>query len=190
MRIVAACVLALFATCAVAGNFVWDEAQVQYSFTSNTFGSRHLCGFATSMLQPPMIIILTASSTVDDAKPEDKNITVTYAVGAYLTGPGRSGKLESHSVKVVAGRIISDVFNSDLHATKNVDDGFTASYTIRSMDSFARFTKVLMLSGAYRLAVDLEKNSSLLINVNPTPEISDPVGKWNKCSIALNEPRQ
>jgi hypothetical protein len=97
--------------------------------------------------------------------------------------------LESKQIKVVAGRIISDILNSDLHAVRNVDKDLGASYTIPSEGSLALFTNVLTIRGAYTLAVEFENNSSLIVNVKPTPEIFGPSEKWNKCSIAIMEHR-
>jgi hypothetical protein len=189
MRILAACVFALFATCAVAENLVLKDARIQYIYTSNTLGSRHFCDLATTMSKVPMVIKLTAAFVTDDAKPEDNNLTVAYIVEAFVIGPGKNGKLEPHEVKVVAGRIISDIFNSDLHATKNVDKDLGASYNIPSEGSLSLFMNVMTIRGAYQLAVDFENNSSLIVDVKPTPQILDAGEKWNKCSIALMEHR-
>jgi hypothetical protein len=93
--------------------------------------------------------------------------------------------LESKQVKVTAGRIISDIFNSDLHATKNFDRDLGASYNIPSEGSLALFTNLITIRGAYTLAFELENHSSLIVNVKPTQEIFDASEKWNKCSIAL-----
>jgi hypothetical protein len=52
-------------------------------------------------------------------------------------------------MKVVAARIISDVFHTDLHATKNVDKGLGASYSIVSAGTLAPFTDILTVRGEY-----------------------------------------
>ncbi len=189
MRIFAVCALALFATRALGEKLVLDDAQIQYSYTSNTLEPQHFCDLATTISKAPMVIKLTAAFITDDAKPEDKNLTVAYIVEAFIVDSGKNGKLQPHQVKVVGGRIISDVFNSDLHATKLVDTNFGASYSIPSEDSFGRFTRVLIFRGAYQLAVDFEDRSSLIVNVKGTPQLLDAGQKWNKCSIALMEHR-
>ncbi len=191
MRILAACVLALFATCALAQKLVLDDAQIQYSYAYNTPGTMHLCELITTISKAPMVIKLSAALGSDDAKPKDRDLKVVYIVEAFIVGPGKNGNLEPRQVKVVGGRIISDVFNSDLHATKNVDN-LDASYTIPlegSLDQFSRFTRVLMFSSAYQLAVDFENNSSLIVNVRGTPQLLDAGQKWNKCNLALMEHR-
>lgn len=190
MRIIAACVLAFFATSAVAENLVIDDARVQYTYSFDTRGPLHFCDLATTMAKAPMVIKLTAAFITDDTKPKDKDLTVAYIVEAFVVGaPKGSNKLESKQIKVVAGRIISDIFNSDLHAVRNVDKDLGASYTIPSEGSLALFTNVLTIRGAYTLAVDFENNSSLIVNVTPTPEIFGPSEKWNLCSIAIMEHR-
>lgn len=190
MRIIAACVLAFFATSAVTENLVIDDARVQYTYSFDTRGPLHFCDLATTMAKAPMVIKLTAAFITDDTKPKDKDLTVAYIVEAFVVGaPKGSNKLESKQIKVVAGRIISDIFNSDLHAVRNVDKDLGASYTIPSEGSLALFTNVLTIRGAYTLAVDFENNSSLIVNVTPTPEIFGPSEKWNLCSIAIMEHR-
>ena len=115
MRIIAACAIAVFATSAVAENLVMDDARIQYSYTYETLGSRHSCNFATVMGKAPMVIKLTAALITDDAKPKDQDITTMYVVEAFVVGaPKGSNKLEPKQIKVVGGRIISDIFNSDL----------------------------------------------------------------------------
>jgi len=186
VRIIAACAIAVFATSAVAENLVMDDARIQYSYTYETLGSRHSCNFATVMGKAPMVIKLTAALITDDAKPKDQDITTMYVVEAFVVGaPKGSNKLEPKQIKVVGGRIISDIFNSDLHTSKNVDKGLAASYSITSLDSYGLFTNVLTLRGAYTLAVEFENNSGLIVNVKPTPEIFDATTEWNKCSIAI-----
>jgi len=189
MRILVACAFVLFATSAVAENLVLNEAQIKYKYTFETKGSLHFCDLSTWMLQPPMMIKLTAAFITDDAKPKDKNVTVAYMVEAYVVGPGKNGQLENHELKVVAGRIISDIFNSDLHATRNNDKDLGASYTIPNEASLASFGNVVTMLREYSLAVEFEKNASVIVNVKPTPEILTEGMKWNKCSIALMEHR-
>ena len=190
MRIIAACILAFFATRAGAENLVMNDAHVQYTYSFSTHGPFHFCDFATTMAKAPMVIKLTAAFITDDTKPKDKDATVAYIVEAFIVGtPKGSNKLESKQIKVVAGRIISGIFNSDLHAVRNVDKNFGASYTIQSLDSLALFTNVLALTGAYTLAVDFENNSSVIVKVTPTPDIFGPSGKWSACSVAIMEHR-
>jgi hypothetical protein len=111
-----------------------------------------------------------------------------YIVDAFIVRVGRNSQLEFKQVKVVAGRIISDAFHSDLHAMKNMDRALGASYTIRSEGSVGLFTN-LMLRGAYALAVEFENSPSLTVDVRPTAEILDASEKWTKCSIAIMEHR-
>lgn len=191
MRIITACAFAFIATGAVADNLVIDDARIQYVYSSDTRGPLHFCDFATTMMKAPMVIKLTAALITDDTKPKDKDLTVAYIVEAFVIGaPKGSTKLEPHQVKVVGGRIISDIFNSDLMASKNVDKDLGASYTIPSEGSLALFMNLLTIRGAYTLAVDFENNSSLVVNVKPTPEIFDPAQKWNLCSVAIMQHQQ
>jgi hypothetical protein len=185
MRILAACAFAFLATGAVAETIMVDDARVQYSYTFETRGSQHFCDLATTMSKAPLVIKLTAAIITDDAKPKDQDVTIAYIVEAFVVGPGKNGKLEPHQVKVVASRIISDIFNSDLHATRNVDKDLGASYNVPSWTSFSQFSNVLTLRGAYKLAVDFENADSLIVNVKPTPQLLGAAEKWNKCSIAL-----
>jgi hypothetical protein len=98
--------------------------------------------------------------------------------------------MESKQIKVAAGRVISDVFNSDLHASKNVDRDLGASYLIPSEGSLALFTNALTIRGKYSLAVELENHSKLIISVRPTPEIYDAADRWSKCSVAIMQHQQ
>jgi hypothetical protein len=189
MRSLVACAFALFATSAVAENLVLNEAEIKYKYTFETQGLLYFCDLSTWMLEAPMMIKLTAAFITDDAKPKDKNVTVAYIVEAFVVGPGKNGQLENHELKVVAGRIISDIFHSDLQATKNNDKDLGASYTIPDMASVASFGNVVTFPHEYTLVVEFEKNASLIVNVKPTPEIFDAGEKWNKCSIALMEHR-
>jgi hypothetical protein len=189
MRVLHACMLALFATYAAAEDLILDDARVQYDYTFETLGSRHFCDLATTLSKAPVVIKLTAAFITDDAKPKDKDLTVGYIVEAFVVGSDKGGKLTPRQVKVVTGRIISDIFHSDLYATKNVDKDLGASYTIPSESSLALFMNVLTIRGIYQLAVDFENNWSLVINVKPTLRILDTSEKWNKCSLALMEHR-
>ena len=133
------------------------------------------------------MIKLTGAFITDDAKPND--LHVAYIVEAFVVGPGKNGQLEPHELKVVAGRIISDIFNSDLHATKNNDKDLGASYNIPNEDSLMLFTNVMSMPHEYTLAVEFENNGHLIVHVKPTPEQLDASNKWTKCSIALMEHR-
>jgi hypothetical protein len=185
MRILAAIAFGLPVTCAGAETLLLDDMRVQYSYAFETLGSRHFCDFVTTMSKAPMVIKLTAAFITDDTKPRSQDLTVAYIVEAFVVGPGKDGKLGPHQVKVVAGRITSDIFNSDLHATKSVDKDLGASYIIPSEGSLALFTNVLTLRGAYQLAVDLPNTSSLIVDVKPTSQILEVAEKWDKCGIAL-----
>jgi hypothetical protein len=186
MRLVAASVLALFATSAIAENIVMDDPSIKYVYTYETLGSRHFCDLATVIAKAPLAIKLTSAFVTDDAKPKTQDVTVVYIVDAFIVRVGKNSQLEFKQVKVVAGRIISDVFRSDLHAMKNIDRYLGASYTIRSEGSVGLF---LMLRGAYALAVEFENSPTLTVDVRPTAEILDPSEKWTKCSIAIMEHR-
>jgi hypothetical protein len=136
----------------------------------------------------PLAIKLTFAFVTDDAKPKNQDVTVVYIVDAFIVSVGRNSQLEFKQVKVVAGRIISDAFHSDLQAMKNMDRALGASYTIRSEGSVGLFTN-LMLRGAYALAVEFENSPGLTVDVRPTAEILDASEKWTKCSIAIMEHR-
>ena len=186
MRIIAACILAFFATSAVAENIVMDDAHIQYTYSFDTREPLHFCDLATTMAKPPIVVKLTAAFITDDTKPKENDLSAMYIVEAFIVGtPKGSNKMESKQIKVVAGRIISNTFNSDLHASKNIDKDLGASYAIPSEASLMLFTNVLTIPGIYTLAVDLENNTSVIVNVKPTPEIFGPSEKWNKCSIAI-----
>ena len=184
--IVVRCALAFFAATAVAENLVLNDPIVHYGYTYETRGSLHFCDFSTTMTKPPlpMFIKLTAAFITDDKKPRDHDTTVAYIVEASFVRAFKPS-LDTQDIKVVAGRIISDVFNSDLMATKNADKDLGASYNIPSEGSLALFTNLMTVRGAYTLAVEFENNASLTINVKPTPEMLDPSEKWLKCSVAI-----
>jgi hypothetical protein len=182
--IVAACVLAFFGTSAIAESPIWDDAITQYTYTFETLGSQHVCNLATVMTKAPRVIKLTAAFIYDDKKPKGQDLTVAYIVEAFVRDVKTS--LDTKQVKVVAGRIISDIFNSDLHATKNIDKDLGASYNVSSGGSRASLlTNLMTTRSAYTLVVEFENNSSLTVNVKPTPEISGPSEKWMNCLAAF-----
>jgi hypothetical protein len=186
VRIIAACAFAFFATSAVAENLVIDDASIQYTYSFDTRGPLHSCALATTMAKAPIVIKLTAAFITDDAKPKDNDLTVTYVVDAFFVGAAdKNSKLEPKQVKVVGARIISDIFNSDLHAVRNVDKDLGASYNISSEGSIGPFTNVLTIRGIYTLAVEFEDHTNVIVNVKETPDIFSPGEKWNKCSIAI-----
>lgn len=191
VRIIAACALGFLATGARAESpIIVADARTNYSYTYETRGSLHFCDLATVMAKAPVLIKLTAAFITDDTKPKDNDLTVAYIVEAFVVGAAKgSNKLEPKQVKVVKGRIISNIFNSDLHASKNVDKDLSASYNINSEGALALFTSIVSVIGKYDLAVDFEDNSSLVVRVKPTSEISDAATKWNECSIAIMEHR-
>ena len=121
MRIIAACAFAFFTTGAVAENLVIDKPRVQYTYAHQARGAQHFCTLATVMALPPMVVKLTAAYVTDDKKPKDHDLTVAYIVEGFVVGAAKNSQLEFKQIKVAAGRIISDLFNSDLHASKNVD---------------------------------------------------------------------
>ena len=188
MRLITASVLALFTTSAIAENVVMDDPSIKYVYTYETLGSLHFCDLATVIAKVPLAIKLTSAFITDDAKPKNQDVTVVYLVDAFVVGVGKNLQLESKQIKVVAGRISSDAFHSDLHAMKNIDRALGASYTIRSEGSVGLFTN-LMLRGAYALAVEFENSPSLTVDVRPTAEILDASEKWTKCSLAIMEHR-
>jgi hypothetical protein len=133
----------------------------------------------------PIFVKLTAAFITDDKKPKDHDTTVAYIVEASAVRAFKP-TLDTQDVRVVAGRI-SDIFDSDLHATKNVDRDMGASYNIPSEGSLALFMNLLTMQGAYTLAVEFENNAGLTINVKPTQEMLDPSAKWLKCSVAITQ---
>jgi hypothetical protein len=185
MRTFIAGALALFIANANADDLVIDDPHIVYNYSHETVGPRHFCDFATVMVKPPLIIKLTAAFLTDDTKPKDQDLTVAYMVEAFAVRAGQNSQIESKQVKVTAGRIISDVFNSDLNASKGHDNGLGASYVITSEGAFALFMNTLTIRGKYTLAVEFENQSSLAINVRPTPQIFKPGEDWNKCGLAL-----
>jgi hypothetical protein len=193
VRIIATCAFAFFATTAMAENLVMDHPAIHYGYTYEMLGSRHFCDLATVMAKAPMMIKLTAAFVTDDAKPKDQNVTVAYIVEAFVVRAAKNSQMESKQVKVIAGRIISDRFNSDLHASKNVDRDLGASYNIPS-EGLALFTSLMTVEGAYTLAVEFENHSSLIVKVRPTADSFadsfDATEKWTKCSIAIMQHQQ
>ena len=182
--IVAACVLGFFGTSAIAESPIWDDAIIQYTYTFETLGSQHVCNLATVMTKVPRVIKLTAAFIYDDKKPKGQDLTVTYIVEAFVRDVKTSR--DTKQVRVVAGRIISDIFNSDLHATKNIDKDLGASYNVSYGGSRASLlTNLMTTRSAYTLVVEFENNSSLTVNVKPTPEISGPSEKWMNCLAAF-----
>jgi hypothetical protein len=177
--------LACFATSAVADNLVINDPSIQYAYTYQKLGARHFCDLATVMAKAPIVIKLTAAFVTDEAKPKDRNLTVAYMVEAFVVCAARGAPLESKQFKIIAGRIVSDIFHSDLHATKNVDRDLGVSYNIPSEGSLALFTNLMTLHGAYSLAIELENHSTMLVKVNPTADILDASEKWTKCSVAI-----
>jgi hypothetical protein len=132
------------------------------------------------MTKAPRVIKLTAAFIYDDKKLKGQDLTVAYIVEAFVRDVKAS--LDTKQVKVVAGRIISDIFNSDLHATKNIDKDLGASYNVSYGGSRASLlTNLMTTRSAYTLVVEFENNSSLTVNVKPTPESSGPSEKWMSC---------
>lgn len=172
----------LLPTSAVAENLVVDNPLIKYQYTFQTLKSQHYCDLATFIIKPPLGIKLTAAFVTDDAQPKDKDLRVSYIVEVSAASGRENAPLTQ--VKVVAARIVSDSFNTDLHSTKLVDTGPVAIYSITSDYSLQLFTS-LMLTGAYKLYVELQNNASLTVDVEPTADILDAYGKWTKCSIAV-----
>jgi hypothetical protein len=184
MRITAACALAFFATSAVAD----DDSDIQYSYSFQTIKHLHFCDFHTTIIHVPMLIKLTAAIIGDDTKPTDHKIRVMYIVEAFVAIPGKQTQFDLKEVKVLSGRIISNVFNTDLMASKNDDNrpSLGASYSITSEGSLALFYNLMAQNGAYTLAVELENQPMFGLDVKPTPKMNNPVTKWLECSIALS----
>jgi hypothetical protein len=187
VRTIAACALALlFATCAVAESLVVEDALVKYTYSFDKRGPLHFCDLATTLAKPPMVVKLTAAFITDETKPKNDDVTVAYIVEAFVVAaPKGSKELEPHQIKVVSGRIVSDIFNSEVHASKIIDKNLGATYRVASLGSVALFTSVVTVTGIYKLAVDFENDSSLVFNVKPTPEMLDATTNWNKCGIAI-----
>ena len=190
LAVIATCVPTLLAENAVAENLVMDDPSIQYNYSYEKLGSQHFCDLTTMIAKAPMVIKLTAAFITDDTKPKDKDVKVAYVVEAFAAGVGKNSQLETKPIKVVAGRIISDVFNSDVHAIKNIDKDVAASYSIPTEGSLSLFLNVVAIRGEYNLAVELEDHSTLVVNVHPTPKILEATEKWHKCTIAIMERRE
>lgn len=167
MRIVVAFAIAFFSSVAAAENTVLDNPSIQYNYSFDTRGPLHFCDFSTVMAKAPMVFKLTAAYITDDTKPKNNNVNVMYIVEAFVVRAGNNLQLESKPVKVVAGRIKSDIFDTDLHAYKNIDKDLGASYQINSEGSLALFTNLLTIRGAYVLSVEFENHSFVTVNVKP-----------------------
>ena len=191
VRIIASCALALLATAAQAESpVIVIDPKISYSYTYETLGSRHFCDLATVIAKWPMLIKLTAASITDDTKPKDHDLIVAYVVEAFTFGAAEgSDKPEPKQVKVVSGKIISNIFRSDLQATKEVKPGLGASYQISLDRALALFMSVISVIGKYALAVEFEKNFSAVFRVQPTPELLDAATKWHQCSLDIVEHR-
>jgi hypothetical protein len=186
VRIIAAyMVLSSFVTGAMAENLVMDHPSIHYGYNYETLGSRHFCDFATLAAKASIMVKLTAIFSTDDEKVTDQDLSVSYYVEAFLIHADKNSQLVPQQVKVVAARIISDVFNTDLHASKNVDTGLGASYSITSEEALHQFTNVITLRGEYVLYVEFPTHDNLTINVQPTADILGPSQKWTKCSVAI-----
>lgn len=182
-----ACAVAFFATSAMAEETVIDDPVIQYSYGYETIGSKHYCDLATVMWVglkkvPLMEIKLTAAWIMDDTKPKDKNLTVMYMVEAFDFGAKKE-------VKVIGSRIMSDVFDSYLGASKLIDNQGDTAYRFTSEGSFALFTTLMTFPRAYALTVEFENNSSLIVNVKQTPEIFSQNVKWYECQLAVMKHR-
>lgn len=188
MRIIGACILSLLATAAAAENLSVDRPNITYQYTTEKLGSLHFCDLATWIIKSPVAIKLTAAFVSDDKKPKNHDITVAYMVELFGVAVSKDEPPKLMPAKVVAGRIISDVFNSDLHATKNVDRDTGASYAIPSEGSIALFMNIMM-RGEYSLYVEAASGDTLTVAVKPTPDLLNANEKWTKCSIALAEHR-
>jgi len=109
LAVIAACVPALFSESVVAENLVMDDPSIQYNYSYEKLGSQHFCDLTTMMAKAPMVIKLTAAFITDDIKPKDKDVKVAYVVEGFAARVGKNSQLEVKPIKVVAGRIISDV---------------------------------------------------------------------------------
>jgi hypothetical protein len=185
----AICGLALLARTAKAEDpIVVTDARPNYTFTQDTRGSLHFCDLVTVVGKAPVLIKLTAAFITDDTKPKDHDLSVAYIVEAFIVGAAKgSNKIEPHQVKVLSGKIISNIFHTDLQASKNANNDLGATYNITSEGALALFTNVVSVTGKYQLAVELERDTSLVFDVKPTLEIFDAGNKWNECSIAIME---
>jgi hypothetical protein len=154
--------LALAAGSANANDLTIDDARVQYNYSQEVRGPLHFCDLSTTISKAPIIVKLTSPFVTDDGKPKESDLSVGYIVEAFVV----SGKIpgDVKQIRVLAGRINSDVFHTDLHATKGKDSTLGASYLIPSEGSLSLFLAT-MTRGKFALVVDLENQSSLRLNV-------------------------
>jgi hypothetical protein len=171
---------------ALADDLTIDDARVQYGFTQEVRGPLHFCDLVTSISKAPIVVKLTSAFITDDGKPKENDLSVAYIVEAFVV-TGKS-PADVKQVRVLAGRINSDIFHTDLNATKGKVSTLGASYLIPSEGSLSLFLAT-MTRGKFALVVELENQSTVTLNVRPSPEIFDPTEKWSKCSIAIMEHR-
>jgi hypothetical protein len=187
LTFVAALIASLIASAAAEDTAI-DDATIQYKYTFETIKSANFCDLATFLIKAPLIVKLTVAHIADFTRPEGKEHWVTYIVEAFaaVPAPKKTSPFERKELRVANGRIISDIFHSDLHAHKNVNQG--ASYNIISEGEFALFT-ALVGKGLYTLDVELENHNHFIFNVTPTPELFKVYEKWALCEIALMKRR-
>jgi hypothetical protein len=186
LTFVAALIASLIAS-AAAEDTVIDDATIQYEYTFQTIKSAKLCDLATFLIKEPLIVKFTVAH-IDFTRPEGKEHWVTYIVEAFaaVPAPKKTPPFERKELRVANGRIISDIFHSDLHAHKDLYGG--PSYFIISEGELALFT-ALVGKGVYTLDVELENHNHFIFNVTPTPELFKAYEKWALCAIALMEQR-
>jgi hypothetical protein len=187
LTFVAALIVCLIAS-AAADDSVIDDATVQYKYTFRTIKSAHFCDLATFLIKAPLTVKLTVAHIGDFTRPEGEGHWVTYMVEAFaaVSAPKKTPPFETRELTVVNGRIISDIFHSDLSAHKDVNGSPT--YFITSEGNLALFT-ALVGKGLYALDVELDNHNHFIFNVTPTSELFKNFEKWSLCVIALTERR-
>jgi hypothetical protein len=169
---------------AVADDLTIDDAHVQYNYSYDKHGPIQLCNLATVALKDPIVVKLTSSFYIDERKAKDADLSMAYAVEAFVG----NNPADAKQIRVLAGRIISDVFDTDLHAEKAIGSIIGAAYFIRSEGSRAPFVSVIT-RGNFTLVVEFENRPTMTFHVRPTPEILEPSQKWSKCSVDIAEHR-
>ena len=184
MRIIAACIFYFIAITAMAERLTVDKPDVEYKYNFNTQGKLHFCDLAAAISQEFMLFRLTAAFISDDLKPKGSDISLIYVVDAFVLL--RTGATQ---IKINGGKIISDGFKSDLHASRGISKDLSVYYSIESDGSRALFNNLMTMRGAYTLIVGLENGINMTINVNLTADIVGESQKWLKCIAALRERR-
>jgi hypothetical protein len=94
-------------------------------------------------------------------------------VASKCSSPGRAAATDHNLVVVSDHRCL---LMKDLGASYNVSYGGSRASLL---------TNLMTTGSAYTLVVEFENNSSMTVNVKPTPEISGPSEKWMNCLAAF-----